>query len=275
MELEQSCSLVGGPEAGNAYITSIQRSMKHVQDFYERNTQIQLSHGWNHVRAVHRHAYQAISCHRPPLALSISMEIQIAVLLHDVDDCKYFPENPGKYVNARQILASAEIPAKSIAVILYMISLVSCSANGNDVPSNIIETGNYHLLIPRWSDRLEAVGKAGVIRCYQYSMEVKRPLSSAHSPRARTVQEVWDLATPGRFKDYRTSGGVSFDMISHYYDKLLQVARPPQSVVRNSYLERKAEESSRELVEICLRYGKIGRVDIDYIEQLALCTAKE
>lgn len=50
-------------------------------------------------------------------------------------------------------------------------------------------------------------------------------------------------------------------MISHYYDKLLHVARPPKQLVRNKYLEAIAEESSKEMIKVLLRYGETGVVD--------------
>ena len=79
------------------------------------------------------------------------------------------------------------------------------------------------------------------------------------------------MASPDRFENYLRDSvnGVDDDMISHYYDKLLHVARPPPDIVRNSYLEEAAEESARELVHVCLRFGETGRVDTEAIEQLA------
>ena len=62
-------------------------------------------------------------------------------------------------------------------------------------------------------------------------------------------------------------------MISHYYDKLLHIARPPPSIVCNPYLEKMAEQSSSELVEVCLRFGKTGVVDEDYIRGLMQATS--
>lgn len=58
-------------------------------------------------------------------------------------------------------------------------------------------------------------------------------------------------------------------MISHYYDKLLHVARPPKDSVRNHYLEDQAERSALPLIEICIRFGSSGVVDEKYI--LGLC----
>jgi uncharacterized protein len=109
------------------------------------------------------------------------------------------------------------------------------------------------------------VGKIGVVRCYQYNSEHNHPLCSENSPCPKREEEVWQLATPERFEEY---DGSSSDMISHYYDKLLHVARPPPQIVRNSYLEKQAQASSKELVEVCLRYGRSGKVDEEYIRSL-------
>lgn len=181
----------------------------------------------------------------------------------------------------------------SIERILKMISWVGCKENGNNIPPEIEPKSNqqslaptaynqqYHFLIPRWSDRLEAVGSIGVVRCYQYNRETGAPLWKDHdlydSPRPNCEEEVWQFATPDRFESYlqRERDGndeknrdSSSSMISHYYDKLLHVARPPPEIVRNTYLEDKAQESSKELLEVCLRFGKTGAVDEDYILNL-------
>jgi len=260
------------------FVDSTKRAL---EGFYKNNPQIKESHGLSHILAVHAHTSKAIECISPPLSPNTSMEIQLASLLHDVDDHKYFP-NPHYthdddikteyhlYPNAKQILSSiGHIPPQSRTRILSMISWVSCSFNGNTTPPSIKESSHYHLLIPRWSDRLEAIGARGVVRSYRYNREQSLPLSSPSSPRATNPEEVWKLATPERFESYRTSGGESDDMISHYYDKLLHVAMPPRDIVRNDYLEGMGRESADELVEVCLRFGRTGLVDVDYIERLA------
>lgn len=246
----------------------VDRVQAAVQQFYHNHqARIQESHGLAHVLAVLDHANKAIACQHPPLSPRAAMQIQIAALLHDVDDHKYFP-NHDKHDNARLLMEKARVGAENIDPVLEMINLVGCSANGNHVPEHIVETGDYYKLIPRWSDRLEAVGSIGVVRCYQYNQEHHRPLSSSRSPRARSVEQVWEFATPDRFEEYQKRDGTSDDMISHYYDKLLHVACPPKDSVRNEYLEQKAKEASKELVELCIRYGKTGKVDEEYIKEI-------
>eukprot|EP00979_Chaetoceros_neogracilis_P012312 scaffold3219_cov255-Chaetoceros_neogracile.AAC.1 len=248
----------------------IQRIIQETKIFYQTHTEIKKSHGLEHVLAVHRHALNAIASHEPPLTnKQSSREIQIAALLHDVDDRKYFPKHK-EYENARQIMEQAQVPHNYHDAIIQMIQLVSCSSNGNHVPQHIQDKALHHLLIPRWSDRLEAVGAMGVVRSYQYNKEHNHNLSSSHSPRARSIEEVWEYATPERFDDYQNkNGGESADMISHYYDKLLHIARPPRESVRNAYLEVCGKYSSKELLEVCLRFGKTGVVDEDYIKGIA------
>jgi uncharacterized protein len=249
-------------------VVNVQKVLDEVNHFYQKHDEIKVSHGISHVMAVYQHAVKAISCHVPPLSSTESMEIQVTALLHDVDDKKYFP-NHGNYENARSILKASNVPDDSCRKIVRMIQLVSCSANGNHVPQDIIDEGAFHLLIPRWADRLEAVGAIGVLRCYQFNREHDMEFSTANSPRAQTEAEVWNFATQERFEAYQARGGSSTDMISHYYDKLLHVACPPNELVRNPYLEQKAKESSKELLEVCLRYGKTGTVDEEYIQDIA------
>jgi hypothetical protein len=58
-------------------------------------------------------------------------------------------------------------------------------------------------------------------------------------------------------------------------DKLLQVARPPPALVRNTYLERVAAERVAPLVSVCLSYGRTGEVPVDEIRELEAAIAAE
>eukprot|EP00568_Trieres_chinensis_P004178 CAMPEP_0183299246 /NCGR_PEP_ID=MMETSP0160_2-20130417/6030_1 /TAXON_ID=2839 ORGANISM="Odontella Sinensis, Strain Grunow 1884" /NCGR_SAMPLE_ID=MMETSP0160_2 /ASSEMBLY_ACC=CAM_ASM_000250 /LENGTH=276 /DNA_ID=CAMNT_0025461453 /DNA_START=49 /DNA_END=875 /DNA_ORIENTATION=+ len=237
-----------------------------VKEFYLAHPEIKASHGWEeHVSVVFDHAKKALLSLEYNLPSRVEMEVKLAALLHDVDDTKYFPHaSPGTYPNARAILDTVGIKredesesASSQEQIIKMISWVSCSENGNTVPEEVKESEEYHLLIPRWADRLEAVGAKGVVRCYQYNQEKRRPLWSEESPRPTSEQELWSkYALASKLQDYMDRGGTSADMISHYYDKLLHIARPPKDIVRNPYLEQAAKTSSKDLVDVCLGFGR-------------------
>lgn len=261
-----------------------------VKQFYRDNPQIKESHGIKHVMAVYRHTINAIHSQRQGQSNNdtsnddngrpthvvdqYAAEIEAAALLHDVDDSKYFPHNWKTKPNAKHILQQAGISSPDrVKLILDMIDWVSTSHNGNTVPETVQKTGNYCWLIPRWADRLEAVGTRGVLRAYQYSVEHNEKLCSSASPRATTEEQVWELAYTGnRFEAYQ-NGKDSPDMISHYYDKLLHVARPPPSIVQNAYLEEQAQASAAALVEVCLRFGRTGKVDEEYIRGLEASTS--
>mmetsp|Transcript_41855 Transcript_41855/g.47361 ORF Transcript_41855/g.47361 Transcript_41855/m.47361 type:complete len:322 (-) Transcript_41855:303-1268(-) len=284
-----------------------QRSLllKTTRAFYQIHSDlIKESHGILHVESVYDHARHAIeslmnsSERKIPLSLNETFEIEVAALLHDVDDNKYFPPSSRNrnsdnsnsnsnnnnnnnqamsegrnyallYPNAIQVMKEAKIPRSSHETILFMIDVVSCTTNGNTVPERVLKNDSYHLLIPRWSDRIEAVGARGVWRCYQYNQEKNFPLCTPGiSPQPTTLDELWTYVTPDRFEQYiSTKGKTAIDdsMIGHYYDKLLHVACPPRNIVRNEYLEDKLQDSAKELVDVCLRYGRTGTVDEDYI----------
>uniref|UniRef100_A0A7S2A3V8 HD/PDEase domain-containing protein n=1 Tax=Ditylum brightwellii TaxID=49249 RepID=A0A7S2A3V8_9STRA len=254
----------------------VSQAVKRVKEFYAKHGEIKESHGWNHIQAVCDHTRKALLALDYTIQDNVVVEIQLAALLHDLDDKKYFPNTPpGEYPNASAILKEFGISPEgsrknSYEKIILMISWVGCSENGNTVPKQVKDTDAYHLLIPRWADRLEAVGSRGVVRCYQYNQEKGLPISSPASPRPQNEEELWaKYATSDKLQEYMDRGGTSKDMISHYYDKLLHIARPPKDIVRNSYLEHQAESSSKDLVEVCLRYGKSGQVDKEYIMSLS------
>lgn len=254
----------------------ISQALEKVKEFYTEHTEIKASHGWEHIQSVFNHATKALLSLEYNLPSRVAMEITLAALLHDMDDKKYFTDTSlGEYPNARAILEAVGIGIgdnnKSHEQIIKMISWVSCSDNGNLVPEEVEVAKAYHLLIPRWADRLEAVGSRGVVRCYQYNREKGEPLSSEASPRPQSEEELWSkYAIHFKLEDYMHRGGTSTDMISHYYDKLLHIARPPKEIVCNPYLEHQAESSSKHLVEVCVRYGKTGIVDEEYIMNLML-----
>jgi uncharacterized protein len=231
---------------------------------------IDASHGIDHALAVLRHLDAAIEESSIEIGEKRLVAMRLAALLHDADDKKYFgkPKDGVKCVNARKIMSDAGASQEIVEDAVGMIELVSCSANGNSCPPEA--QVHPELLWPRWADRLEAVGEIGVARCYAYNKhEGTTPLSSEGTPRVTTAAEVLALATPERFEAYQASGGGSASMLDHYYDKLLQVARPPPERVRNAYLERTALAGAEPLISICISYGETGEVPKKKIEEIA------
>jgi len=227
------------------------------------------SHGLGHAKRVLGHAEHAIEA-GSPLCPGRALAIRLAALLHDADDRKYFKSQAGggeAFPNARKLSSEAGAEPNVVDDVLRMISLVSCSKNGNSVPEDVKEKPDW--LWPRWADRLEATGEIGVVRCWQYNCETNAPLSCDSTPRPQSEAEVWALATEERFAEYQRSGGSSKSMMDHYYDKLLRVARPDYKSVCNKYLEAEMDKRAAPLVEVCLEYGQTGKVPEDRIKEMA------
>ena len=230
------------------------------------------THGYAHAVAVCRHASAALEVTDPLVAPARDLAVLLAALLHDVDDRKYFPDTCTTYTHAARIMEYAGAPAVVTAEALYMISLVSCSANGNSYPAPVVD--RPELLYPRWADRLEAIGVTGVMRCVQYSFKARTPIAVASTPRPGSDAGIFAAATAERFAAYH-AGAPSVSIVDHFYDKLLHLARTPQNLVRNAYLEREAAARVEPLLAVCRAYSA-GGVDAaqQHFEQLAAKTGE-
>jgi HD superfamily phosphodiesterase len=112
------------------------------------------SHGTRHAIAVSLHAINALKENSYPITQTESLAIVLAALLHDADDHKFFPKNDN-YQNLRSILQSEPETSKYdfIELVVYMVGLVSSSANGDNIPHEIHKDSSYWKLIPRYADR--------------------------------------------------------------------------------------------------------------------------
>ena len=148
--------------------------------------------------------------------------MQLAALLHDADDKKYFKTDKTKE-NAAKVIAGAldgsAFDVKRVTdEVMEMIGYVSFSDNGNTIPKRALKEPEF--LWPRYSDRLEAIGAIGAVRCWQYNEEVKRPKALPSTPRPKNREQLWALVTPERLASY-VERKTSDSMMDHYFDKLL------------------------------------------------------
>lgn len=216
------------------------------------------SHGVDHALAVLDHTVKALKC-ESTLDDDTKRQIVLASLLHDADDHKYFPDNQ-HYQNARSILSKLNVNEKDVEKIVEMIALVSVAKNGNSIPEK------EWMLIPRYSDRLEAIGKIGILRCYLYNLVVKRPLYTTETLRATTLEELSKIATVERFNNYVNLKGKVGEstFIDHFYDKLLHFT----DFGSNEYLLSEGENRLKIMQDYVLDFGRSGTVDIRYLEGL-------
>jgi uncharacterized protein len=222
-------------------------------------------HNHEHFAAVRDHSIEAAKLEEQ-LSLTKKCQVVLAAYLHDADDHKIFPENKN-YENARFILHKC-IPTTGIIKlyddsdpivinnienfideIIMMISLVSCSKNGDSEPPE------KWMAIPRDCDRLEAIGLIGIERCTAYNNSVGRPLHLPTTEKLYSLDDLNKVVTPERFLSYATNG-TSDSMIDHYYDKLLHIGHPTRLKSQNSYILKEAEKRNNLMAEFVINYWK-------------------
>jgi uncharacterized protein len=228
------------------YINRLQKIL------YDNN--VCYSHGIEHSVIVMNNAKKALDSEDYILDDNQKKAVLLAALLHDADDRKFFPNNKN-FENLISVLEGED--SNFINLVIKMVDLVSSSKNGDNIPDGVAEW----MLIPRYSDRLEAIGKIGIKRCYQYGITTKNPLYTENTKRLLDEKDLFELATEERYKNYK---GYSDSMIDHYYDKLIRASIFP---IKNSFLTQEAAKRQRPLIEFLLYFGKKGSITNEDVEE--------
>ena len=219
------------------------------------NNNVCSSHGIEHAIQVMNNAEQALKCAKFTLTQEQYNCVLLASLLHDADDRKFFPNN-FNHENVKAVLY--DYNKESLELIIKMISLVSSSKNGDSIPEEAIN--NEWLLYPRYADRLEALGKGGILRCYQYGITSNNPLYVSTTKCVDKEEDIWSIATIERYNKYN---GKSDSMIDHYYDKLLRASFFP---IKNDFFDKESNIRRQPLIDIVLFFGKNKKItDIDVV----------
>lgn len=164
------------------------------------------------------------------------------------DFMTYISNNYQKIYDANKSLF--EISFDDEDEIIRMIDLVSTSNYGNFIPDYLIKENKLWMLIPRWCDRLEALGNIGIYRCYQYNKSKKMPLYLDSTKYTISLEELRTvIAPPDRFKKYN---GNSLSMIDHFYDKLLHL----KVTTGIPILDNEMEKRMKNIENFCLEFGK-------------------
>lgn len=235
-------------------------SFEDTTEFLEEilnNANVSKCHGIEHAKQVMYNAFKALHYEEYNINDEDKQAVLLAALLHDADDKKFFPEH-NNYENLRKILQKNGKSDEFIEKVVYMVSIVSASKNGDNIPENVV--GKEWMLIPRYADRLEAIGIIGVERCYTYNINVsKMPLYVDSTPIPKTEEDIWKEASEERYKKYN---GNSVSMIDHYYDKLLRVSIFP---IRNKFFDEECIIRRRPLIDLLLLFGNSGTITNEQI----------
>lgn len=211
-----------------------ERAIPILKDIFSR-TNHDDGHGLEHALIVHNHSIQA--CFHTTLSRHQRHMVEVASLIHDIGDHKFIKRDKiGVY--EREFLDRYFGPGDDDTKhqILFMIDAVSCSKWGDQLLEYKGEQLPW-MHIPRYCDRLEAMGEVGLERAIIYSKLKGRPLYSERTKRCYNLDELERVAPKSRYVKYVESGGKPVEdntTIDHLYDKVIHLNVP--SWMDNEYI---------------------------------------
>jgi len=199
------------------------------------------------------------------------LEIEIIIYIafcHDLDDSKY-SQKPQEHSNTRAFLNKiGKNDEYFVNEVIKGIDCVSYRKNKNNLPEEYKD--RLWMLIPRYADRLEAIGYVGLFRSCEFTKEVGMKIIVDDTPEPKDYADIWNYATEERTQRYY---GTSASMIDHYFDKLLIMTK--QSTF-NQYLDKLLEKRTKVVLDFIIKYSqktykelaKSGELTIDHLIEL-------
>lgn len=173
----------------------IETAIKYIKEIFADDCS---GHDHHHTMRVHRLAVQIAEQENADLLI-----VQLAALLHDVDDVKLSPETYGTKKNAVEFMLSNGADGKLIDSVCRIIDEVSFAGADSVVPSTI--EGKC----VQDADRLDAMGAIGIARTFAYGGCKGRKI---YDP------EIKPLIHMSKEEYQKNQDSTS---VNHFYEKLL------------------------------------------------------
>lgn len=154
-------------------------------------------HDWTHLERVWKMAKRLAKDERVN-----EFVLEMAALLHDVDDSKIKKEGEAEFFRTESLLQELHIDTDVKERLYGIIRTVSFHGGFNTPPTSL--EGR----IVQDADRLEAIGAIGIARCFAYNGHKGNPI---YNP---TVK-------PKLFDSFNSYKKHSSTAINHFYEKLL------------------------------------------------------
>jgi uncharacterized protein len=152
-------------------------------------------HDWWHIDRVRKMALKLAEKEGGSLFI-----IEMAALLHDIDDWKISDENSSKVSNWLKKLKINHLQSSHINEVINQVSFKGAGVENKatSIEAKVVQD----------SDRLDAIGAIGVARAFAYGGNKKRAL---HIPGS----------TPGFHTDFESYKNNQSSTVNHFYEKLL------------------------------------------------------
>ncbi|CAH0476425.1 unnamed protein product [Peronospora belbahrii] len=182
----------------------IQRTAAFVEQQLKNND---ASHDWQHIERVWKMAKTLAKEEGVP---EENMEIvDLAALLHDIDDWKYQNDKDRPTKRAVAFMRSENVPMEKIKSVMDIVDSMGFKEElaGKSERSYSVEYGCV-----QDADRLDAIGAVGIARCFTYGGHKLRPLYESNVPPV-------DSMTKEQYMDSNRPNTT----INHFYEKLLKL----------------------------------------------------
>jgi uncharacterized protein len=173
----------------------IESAIKYVEEIFADDCS---GHDYHHTMRVYRLAMKIAEYENADKLI-----VQLAALLHDVDDVKVSPETHTTKKNAVDFMRRNGVNDAVVTSVCRIIAEVSFAGTDSVVPSTI--EGKC----VQDADRLDAIGAIGIARTFAYGGSKGRKIYDPDIKHLININE----------EDYRTN--LISTSINHFYEKLL------------------------------------------------------
>ena len=197
----------------------------------------------NHCRIVADHAAKALKYENLPPRKRLAVEL--AALLHDLDNVQYFPESVNNQ-NTRRLLEAIIVVDNRDEFIADVITIINLMYSGEEAP-------HKWMYIPRDCDCLEAISTELLKQHMTSAITSGRALHLATTPRAYSREAVLAMANIDRYLRYMITQH-SASVIDYCYDKLSCSVHPIIFRSQNPFIMNEVTKRTEAIIQIIISY---------------------
>jgi len=191
----------------------LQKTVDYVKQEFSNDSS---GHDWWHIYRVWKNAITV--CEREK---ADSFIVQLAALLHDLDDWKFNASADENPLRAKVWLDSLNLDSSITDAVCHIITRISYKGAGVENEMDSPEGS-----IVQDADRLDAIGAIGIARAFAYGGYKGRPIYDPDSPPQMHAS----------FEQYKNSNSAT---INHFHEKLLLLKDKMNTVTAKRIAERR------------------------------------